>query len=201
MPTQSDIANQILRGQLLQAYTVKAYVAQERIGNYFSFWDYAIYLSHLIQGLQNQLLIQDYTSGITLAIYNKLGGELGMQYIDGAALDPNAQLPPTVIVINEHGGSGGGGGGSTVISQPIIFSNQTVVTLSNYQSVYAPTYGNNPVIQVFVPDGSGGYAQDEGTSPVRQYVVSGDPTSGISSITITYPVPTSGFIQITGISQ
>lgn len=192
MPTSNQIANKILRGQLFQANLSKGYAQQEKVGNFFSNWDYSVFISTLVQGLQFQLSISDFTSATTLNIYNKLSGELGAKYIDGAALDPNAQLPNTTIINN------GGFIGTNVVRDIITFTNANPVQLLNYNNTYKQLYGNNLItLDIFLT----GYTEDEQTPPKIIYAVSNDPTTDIVSITWDYPagILVSGYILIAGV--
>lgn len=192
MPNNTQITNRIIRGRLLQANLAKSYAQQENVGNDFNFWDKAVYVSNLVQGLQFQQSISDYTSSITLSIYNKLGGILGGLYIDGAAIDPNAQIP-----------------GQTVVTIPVLLGynsdklpfettiDSPQLVLSNYDTLYAPLYGNNPILAIY--DNQGQYIGDEQTPPIIEYL-DNDPSKKILSITWDYGVATSGYIQISGVS-
>jgi len=106
-------------------------------------------------------------------------------------IDPSVIIPGTTIIIS--------GGGSKVNSAIIPFNNQTVILLAGYQATYYPTYGNTPYVQIFVADGVGGFAQDNGTAPDYTYVTPGNPASGITSITWAYGVVTSGYVLISGV--
>ena len=186
MPTQTQISSRILRGQLLQGSLAKADVLQEKVGNMFSDWEKCIYVSQLVEGLYDQYEITDYTSDTTVAIYNKLGGILGMQFIDGAALDPNAQQTDVIIA----------GSFPAFNETTIYFTGQTTVSLSNYQASYAGLYGNTPFLAIYT--GTGGSAtQDTSTVPTINFV-GGVQANGIDSIIWTYPVATSGYITILG---
>lgn len=190
MPTSLQIANKILRGQLFQANLSKGYAQQEKVGNFFSNWDYSVFISTLVQGLQFQLSISDFNSATTLNIYNKLSGELGAKYIVGAALDPNAQLPNTTVINNN------GFVGTNVVRGIILFTNVNPVQLLNYNTTYKQLYGNNLItLDIFLT----GYTEDEQTPPTILYAISNDPTSDIVSITWAYPIPVSGYIQIAGV--
>ncbi len=200
MPTQAQIVNRILRGQLLQANTTKGYVAQEGIGNLFNFWDKVVYISGLVEGLSNQYAIGDYVSTTTLNIYNKLGGILGMQYIDGATLDPNAQPIGQIISIDVPVVLGYNQGQIPFISTEI----SPAVELLNYHEQYYPLYGNNPVLGLYDDQGSALFVGDEQTAPQVLRTVPSNPTSDIISILWDLPpitdMTTTGYVQISGAS-
>lgn len=81
--------------------------------------------------------------------------------------------------------------------QRVPFTNTATVIIGNYQLQYVNLFGNNPLIAIYVQQGTA-YNQDVQTAPSINYTTSGDPTSGIASITWTFGEPQSGFIQIYG---
>lgn len=74
----------------------------------------------------------------------------------------------------------------------------TTWTLGSYQTTYYPIFGNYPQIQVWILNPDGTYSWDNSTAPIVTYVVSGDPTSGISSISWNFPASTNGYVIISG---
>lgn len=130
----------------------------------------------------------------TTAVYELLLNEIFSFTGQGVVVDPNVIIPGNTIIVV---------GTSTPFnqSQPIFFTNQTEVTLANYQTAYRPLYGNQPILVVFtVQDvmGQPVWTEDTATVPTITYV-NNDPTKDILYITWTYGTPTSGFIQISGL--
>lgn len=188
MPTPVEITNRILRGQLLQASLAKGYAEQEKYGQFFNFWDKSVYVSELVEGLLAQYTMALYYDDTTLLIYNKLGGILGLQFIDGATLDPDAQHNGEIIII----------GSPESFNSGRIFFNGTDILIDDYQDDYYSLYGNNPILAVWTGSSGNPYTEDTATVPTLTYV-NGNISEGIDSISISYPVTTEGYIQITGI--
>ena len=190
MPTTTQVQNTLLTAQLKAANLTLANVTALQAGALSVSWGAIIKAQRGINSVQNRYTIGDLTSTTFNTAYACLTAFVGTYA--GGAIDPNAQNPGTVINVT-------GGAGSKVNSNFFPFTNQTTVALDNYQSVYYPTYGNAPQIQIFVSDGAGGFTPDNGTAPDYQYVTAGVPSSGITSITWSYGAPVTGYIQIVGV--
>lgn len=92
-----------------------------------------------------------------------------------------------------------GGGGTTVNQGKIPFDTSVNPTqLLNYNTVYKRLYGNNPILQIYTFDGTT-FNRDEGTGEQITYSTPSDFTTDIVSIFWDYPLPTTGYISITGI--
>ena len=102
MPSQAQIADKIFRGQLLQANLTKTIIANETAGFTGGSWKKIYCLSELLAAMETQFLIPDYTSTTTVTLYNRLSKTVGLQYIDGAPLDPGAQQTPGVIYVGNN---------------------------------------------------------------------------------------------------
>lgn len=197
MPTPQQITNRILRGQLLQASLAKSFVQQETVGNFYNYWDKSVYISELVEGLSTQYGKADYTSTTTINIYNKLGGQIGMQFIDGASLDPNAQPIGQIISINVPVVLGYNQGKIPFTST----EDSPVVQLLDYHNQYYPLYGNNPTLGLY--DNQGAFIGDEQTPPRITYSTPGDASTDIVSILWDLPPnpgTTTGYVQISGAS-
>jgi len=196
MPTPQQITNRILRSQLFQASLAKAFVAQEAVGNFYNYWDKSVYISELVEGLSNQYGKADYYSTTTINIYNKLGGQLGMAFIDGASLDPNAQPIGQIISVNVPVVIGYNQGKIPFTSTEI----SPAVELTDYHNQYYPLYGNNPTLGLY--DNQGTFIGDEQTPPQITYNTPGDASTDIVSILWDLPpisgVTTTGYVQISG---
>jgi hypothetical protein len=88
MPTAEQISDKIRRGQLLQLSLTQSHITQEKVGNFFNFWDKAVYVSQLVEGLTTQYEKGDYNSQITILIYDKLDALLGMLFLNIPAPAP-----------------------------------------------------------------------------------------------------------------
>lgn len=143
-----------------------------------------ICLKRLIKALQWDLAI-NVNDDVTSVIYSLLVEQTGLYNGNAAVVDPSVVIPGMTINVTKTG--------SVVNSTKIAFVDQTVITLASYNTFYKPLYGNNPIVAIFTP----GYTQDEQTPPVIIYQ-DNDITKDILSITWTYPVPTSGYVQISG---
>lgn len=192
MITTQTVGNTLLAAELKVANMVLANIVSLQGGSLSVNWKPSIKATRGINVIGNKLSIGDISSASFQTAYACLTGFVGT--FAGGAIDPNAQNPGVVIDVT-------GSSGSTVNSTKISFTNQTVVTLSSYNSVYAPTYGNNPDVLIFVSDGAGGFNPDYSTSPSYEYVISGNINSGILSITWGYAIVTSGYVQISGVQQ
>lgn len=189
MPTQTNIENTLLSARYQMAVLCTNNLNLIKVGNNNVLWAAARNYNRNIKALSFLYDIEDYTSSTAISLYNCLNKQIGIDTTVNT-IDPNYQAPNTTIIINAGSGN--------VSSEPIYFTNQTVVTITSYQAVYAPLFGNNPVLQLYIAVGDGSYAQDVSTAPIITYVVSGDPTSGISTISWGFGIPTSGYIQILG---
>lgn len=193
MPTLDQIGDKIFRSQLLQKSLVDTAIASEKKGCEVNEWKNIVCISQLIQALETQVLIQDYTSANTVNLYNQLSRILGFQFVDGHSLDPNAQQTPGVVFIGNQP--------SPVLNfDRIEFNNATAVSLSPYQAVYYPRFGNNPIVQAYLSDGANGFNPDYGNVPTYEYIIPGDDHSGIANISWLYPIPTTGYISIFGVA-
>lgn len=191
MLTQESITALLLQGQVVQANKAKDCVSQERSGLTCIDWSGLTCISKLIEALSYQISIGDYSSEITRGIAGGLQGSVGNQY-GGTTTNPNAQLP----------------GGTTIIdnTQPslnynessIPFENVTQIQWNNYQQLYAALYGNKAAIEVWIDNGDGTFSQDTGNVPQKTYENS-NPNGNLVSVVINFPVPTSGYIQISGV--
>ena len=78
-----------------------------------------------------------------------------------------------------------------------IFTDETDISIINYQGAYAAIYGNAPILDIYIKNEDGSYTQDRGTPATVTYV-DGVIDNGIDTINYTYPVTTSGYILICG---
>lgn len=193
MPTVDQISDKIFRGQLVQANLALGAIQSEVSGAEPKCWGEITCLSQLIQALTTQVLGEDYVSEDTINIYNQLTSKVGFQFIDGATLDPDAQQTPGVVFIGKQPGQ-------VINFERIPFTDETNVTLANYQGAYYAKYGNSPSVQSYVSNGLGGFNPDFGNVPDFEYLTPGDENSGIASISWLYPVATTGYISIFGIA-
>lgn len=111
----------------------------------------------------------------------------------GGATNPN-YVPPaggTVVVINPSGAL------NFVKSNNIPF-NTDVITLANWQTLYAPLYGQNPSIEIFTVQG-GVDQKDTQTAPIYTYSTPGDESTLLQSISWSYPFTTEGYYTISGV--
>lgn len=201
MLNPSNIAVLILRGRSYRAQLVREYAVLEYGGVNGVKWCKAEVISQQIQALSYCLAITDYSSNMVQEVYNNLARCLGTNYASGVFTDPTVQPPGwNIIVIN---------------NQPVIENDvqlgkipfgaiaDTPFVVTNYQGLYAATYGNNPVLSVWVvnPDTGIGYTEDTGTVPSITFV-GGVEANGIDTISIFYAgINRTGFIQILGIKR
>jgi hypothetical protein len=190
MPDQSSIEQTILNGKYSIATLVNNNLTLVNGGQLPIRTGFIDFYNLSLQGLIYQYSINDYTSSTTTALYDRINNFVGIPA--GAQVDPNAQLPNTTIIVE--------GGGGTAKSEPIYFNNQTTVTITSYQNLYVAQFGNSPILQIYVSNGDGTYSQDTGTTPTITYV-GGIIANGINTITWTYPIATSGYVIIMGVSQ
>lgn len=78
----------------------------------------------------------------------------------------------------------------------IPFTDATEIILSDFQSTYAPLYGDNATVSIWVANGDGTYSQDNGTAPTITFL--GGDIRFPDTYTWGYGVPTTGYIQISG---
>jgi hypothetical protein len=189
--TQQQYTDVVYRASRANAVLTQTLRTQEGLG-YYPDWSIVSCQSLKIKSGKWSLLIGDYTSEASVDIYNQLL-TIGASWSGGIVLDPNAQTP-----------------GTTIVTVPVLqnlnddkipfttTSGSPQLILSNYNTLYAPLYGNNPIVRPYIY--SGGFADgDEQTAPQITYATPGDPTSAITQILWDYPVATSGYVQITGI--
>lgn len=199
MLTPSQIANLLLRAQSLQAQMTRSNAGQEYTGNLNVNWRKIHVLSQLIQAVAYCLFIDDYSSASCLTAFGNLTQCVGSNFASGVTTDPTAQPPGGSIIV--PGGGSGGGTNVQLGKIPFVTVDDTIFVVSNYQGLYAPIYGNNPFLAVYVvnPDTGIGYTEDTATVPSITYV--GDiEANGINTISVDYPDSTTGYIQILGIT-
>lgn len=102
MPTQLQIQNSILSGQLLAANISDANRVQLQGANEVD-WGFADSLLRNVAALQRQYNLNDYTSDGTLAVYECLNSLIGYDP-EVNVIDPNYQPPSGVIIIVETPG-------------------------------------------------------------------------------------------------
>lgn len=188
--TAEQYLEAIGRAGLTMGDLVVAQVGKEKQGCVVDWSKTACYLK-LIRAAEFFYSIGDYISTNSVYFYNQVLNIAGSNY-STSTLDPNAQVTNTTIIVNQIG--------STVNSAKIYFTNVTTAGLLGYIATYYVLYGNNPDVSVWLltgTDGSGNpvYNEDAGTSPT----INTDAGGNITSITWDYPVPTSGYISITGV--
>lgn len=193
MPTIDQIGDKIFRAKLYRAELVVSAIQAESTGAEPKHWDLIVCLGDLIESLTTLAVGEQYNLAATDNIYNQLAERIGLRYIDGVELDPNAQQSPGVVFIGNQPEQ-------KFNTTRIIFVAATEVNLLNYPSLYYPLYGDNPDIQIWVSDGAGGFNADYGNAPDIQYVIPGDANSGIASIAWVFPIETTGYVRIAGLT-
>lgn len=111
----------------------------------------------------------------------------------GGATNPN-YVPPaggTVVVINPSGAL------NFVKSNNIPFNTDHVI-LANWQTLYAPLYGQNPSIEIFTDQG-GVDQKDTQSAPIYNYATPGNESTLLQSIEWTYFGTTDGYYTISGV--
>jgi len=187
MPSSTNVQQTILNGSYaLEQLTNNNYTLVNS-GDLPVRVDYIQWFRLNVQALTDLYSIGDYVSSTLVTIYDRVNQFVGIPY--GATVDPNFQNPSIIIDVTAAA--------SIFNSARIPFTNQTTVQLLNYQTAYKPTYGENPILAIFVSV-SGTFGQDEGTAPIYTYVTPGDATTGIDTVTWNYGIATSGYIQISG---
>lgn len=187
MPNQTDIQNAILNGSYaLGVLTDNNYNLINK-GQLSVRENFIQFFRLNLQALQDQYNLGDYTSSTTVTIYDRVNGFIGVPF--NVTVDPNFQTPGVVYNITQ--------GKSVATYTRIPFSAQTTVQLLNFQSVYVPTYGDFAIVTIWTTqDGGATYQQD--TSTVPTIVNLGGNISLPNSYTWTYPIPTTGYVQING---
>lgn len=183
MPSQAQVQQTILSAQLLTAHLVNANGVALTGGVLTARWDRIDVLTCYTAAVLNQYTLQDYSSANFLTCYDRLVSLIGVDTTVNS-IDPNFQPADGMTIIVESGGS--------VNSAKINFANQTTVALVSYQANYSGTYGQNPFVTIWTGV-SPTFTQDTGTVPTVNYV-----GGLLDSITWTYPIGTSGYIQILG---
>lgn len=188
MPSQTQVQQTILSAQYKLAKYQQSNLALVNAGSLPKKVCTIDYLNLNTLGLTYRANIGDYTSSLSETLYDRLLGLIG---IDTTAnvLDPNYQNPTSPIIVPGQSAFG------FVKSGNIVFTNQISITLSNWQTIYAPYYGQSPEILLFTTQG-GIDQQDTQTQIIPTY--SSGPTSLLESITWTYPIATTGYYTISG---
>lgn len=191
MLTQQEYSDVVLTASRANASLVQQLRAREALGSFPNWYKAAIHDLKIESGFWT-LHIADFTSEASIDIYNQLL-DIGSTWAGGIVLDPNAQIPgviaiPTSVIsgYNETTIPFSTSGGSPAF------------VLSNYQSLYAPFYGNNPNTLLAYTTASG-EQPDFGTAPIINRVNPSDINSAILDITWPYPVATQGYILLGGI--
>jgi hypothetical protein len=174
------------------AKLVLANVTAEMGGNTNQDWIPATRYYLNWKALQRQFNLGDYTSPQCVAIYDCLNVLLGYNVAQNV-IDPNYQPNNTPIVVTNAGAIG------YVTSPNIVFSGTGpfTISLSNWQTVWAPEYGQFPTLEIYTNQG-GIDQRDYQTEPTYIYATPGDPTTPLQSISWGYPVDTVGYYRITG---
>jgi hypothetical protein len=188
MPNQTDIEQTILNGSYaLGVLSNNNYTLINR-GSLPVRENFIQFFRLNLQALEDQYGLGDYTSNSTVIIYDRINGFIGMPA--NATLDPNFQNTGIVYNVN------------TVVNAKsnftrIPFNGVTSVSLSNFQSVYAPIYGDDAIVTIWVTsDNFATVQQDTGTTPT--IVNAGGDINKPDSYTWTYAIATTGYVQING---
>lgn len=179
-----SVSDTLLTAELKNANIVDANIIALQAGKLSTSWQQAIKAQRGINVITWKLSIGDTSSPSFQAAYACLQGFVGNY--TGGAISPDAQNPNTTIVVNNTG--------TIVNSAKIPFTNTTNVELLNYNLSYKSIYGNNPDVSFWLNDTT----QDTSTPPEITYATPGDITSDITQIVWDYPLPVSGYIQISG---
>lgn len=191
MLTQQQYSNVVYTASRANASLVQQLRARESLGSYPNWYKATIQDLKIQSGFWS-LGIADYSSEASVDIYNQLL-DIGSTWSGGISFDPNAQIPGVIVV------------GVAVISgyneTTIPFSTSggsPAFVLSNYQTLYAPFFGNNPnTLDVYTT--AGGEQKDEQTAPIINRVNPSDINSAIIDITWPYPIATQGYVLLGGI--
>jgi len=186
MPTPTQVQQSILSAQLAQANLVYANNLSMAAGFKPSHHFTIKRFRWLIAACLRQYNLGDLSSQNFLTVYGCLCSLTGQDSAN--PIDPNYQGPNfnigiavTNVTANYNEGI-------------IEFSNQQTVQILNYSNTLAKIYGPNPKVMIYTP----GFVQDEQTEPTYIYNNPTDPTSGLVSITWSYPVAVTGYIAIWG---
>jgi hypothetical protein len=188
MITQDQVQNTILTAQLIMANLVEDNRVKLTKGAPLGSvsWKEAQEYYLNIQALSRQFNMGDYNSSEAVAVYICLSEKIGLDPTLNE-IDENYQPPPNSIVITQD---------VTANATRILFNAQTTISLSGYQATYSILYGNFPDISIWVSNGDGTYTQDTATVPT---IINIDSDINLpDSYTWTYPIPTTGYIQISG---
>lgn len=185
MPTQQQIQNTLLSASQQMSALLGANLNKLKVGNSDVKWAQIRQFKKYIKGLTFQYDMAQYDTTQTISLYECLNTMIGINP-SMAVVNPNYQSDNTTIIVD-------GEVGTIFNSNKIPFTNTTSVGLLNYNIAYKSIYGNNPILSIYVT----GYTQDEQTPPTITYQ-DNDITKDILSITWDYPLPVSGYIQISG---
>lgn len=181
MATQNQYSQAVLEAQLVTANSGNTLVLAEMMGCTTD-WSKVLCQFQQIQGALFCLSIEDYTSDTAVYFYNVMLEIVGLNYLDGVTIDPNAQLPDGIVIINT-GGSGedfyydetdlvDSGGGNwylplidTVTNDPLPGNYRPVLLTVNGTS-FTPTYDSN-----FTPTRLYGFASNAGPQTIIVTVV------------------------------
>lgn len=108
----------------------------------------------------------------------------------GGAINPNYQNTGSITIVITTGGT------DYNVSKPIYFFDVTSVVLNDWQTTYFNSYGNYPEWQLFTGNTTDGWQEDY-NPPIPAYQ-DNNPSSNLLSLTWTYPIPTSGYVIISG---
>lgn len=108
----------------------------------------------------------------------------------GGSINPNYQNTGSITIVITTGGT------DYNVSKPIYFFDVTSVVLNNWQTTYFNSYGNYPEWQLFTGNTTDGWQEDY-NPPIPEYQ-DNNPSSNLLSLTWTYPIPTSGYVIISG---
>lgn len=185
---QATVENTLLAGSLKIATLVNANLTQLTGGNLSVSWKAIKRGQRGLNAVQRQYNLGDYGSTNFLIAYSCLENFVGT--FGAGTLNPNAQNPGTIVNV------------TTVITAQgnfirIPFNGVSIVSLSNFQSVYAPIYGDDAIVTIWVTfDSFATMQQDTGTVPT--IVNLGGDINKPDSYTWTYGIPTTGYVQING---
>lgn len=185
MATIDQITSDVNNGKLLSIQRAAAATVSLKSGiNVDSSIKNINALKRLIKAITYQInanVINADTNILYTCLLNQLNG-FGGNYV----IDPTVQTGlSTTVVIN----------GTQLNSGKIQFTNANPIQLLDYQSVYAPIYGNNPVVNFYLS----GFIEADQTPPDIVYETADDPTSNILSISWDFGGPVSGYVQILGV--
>lgn len=189
MLTEQQYATVVFTASRANAVLTQTIRNKEALGCYPK-WGTASCQSLKIKSGYFSLDVQDYSSVASVDIYNQLL-DIGSTWTGGIVFDPNYQNPTSPIVIVQGGAFG-------YVKSPNIPFNTNHVILNNWQTVYAPLYGQNPTIEIFTDQG-GVDQKDTQSAPIYNYATPGDESTLLQSIEWTYPFTTLGYYTISGV--